>query len=93
MAACSTASWVVWRCFRKNCPPAIAAVLNDYLEDVREIERRIQRVEEHNRSGVARNLPAAPVGVPDLFEDHVKLMFDLQLWPSRTDTTRVSTFR
>jgi len=67
--------------------------LNEYLEDVREIERRIQKVESHNRSGIARSLPAAPVGVPDSFEEHVKLMFDLQALAFTTDTTRVSAFK
>ncbi len=67
--------------------------LNDYLEDVREIERRIQKIEEHNTSGVARALPAAPIGVPDSFEQHVKLMFDLQALAFQTNTTRVSAFK
>ena len=54
------------------------ARLDDYLDDVREIERRIQKVEAHNSSGEARELPGAPIGVPDSFDEHVKLMFDLQ---------------
>ena len=44
-----------------------------YLDDVREIERRIQRIEKYNSSNVARSLPTAPIGVPDSFEEHVKL--------------------
>src|SRR5215472_2767672 len=67
--------------------------LNEYMEDVREIERRIQKTEEHNRSGVARNLPAAPVGVPDSFEEHIKIMFDLQALAFQTNTTAVSAFK
>ena len=55
-----------------------SARLADYLDDVREIERRIQKVEASNTSGEPRELPDAPVGVPDSFEEHVKLMFDLQ---------------
>ena len=51
---------------------------HDYLDDVREIERRIQNIEALNRSGEQRELPGAPMGVPDSFEEHVKLMFDLQ---------------
>src|SRR5262245_22726107 len=54
------------------------ARLDDYLEDVREVERRIQKVEEFNSSGEPRELPGAPVGVPESYEEHVKLMFDLQ---------------
>src|SRR4051794_26643968 len=49
-----------------------------YLEDVREIERRIQKIEARNTTGDARELPSAPPGVPDSFDEHVKLMFDLQ---------------
>lgn len=67
--------------------------LNAYLEDVREIERRIQKIEKYNSSGEARALPAAPLGVPDSFEEHVKLMFDLQALAFMTDVTRVSAFK
>ncbi|HXA67597.1 MAG TPA: DUF1552 domain-containing protein [Bryobacteraceae bacterium] len=78
---------------QKGLPARDRTRLNEYLEDVREIERRIQKVESHNRSGIARQLPAAPVGVPDSFEEHVKLMFDLQALAFITDTTRVSAFK
>jgi len=67
--------------------------LNAYLEDVREIERRIQRIEKYNASGESRALPAAPLGVPDSYEEHVRLMFDLQALGFMTDTTRVSAFK
>jgi hypothetical protein len=67
--------------------------LNEYLEDVREVERRIQKIEQYNASGEARALPAAPIGVPDSFEEHVKLMFDLQVLGFMTNTTRVSAFK
>jgi len=77
----------------KGLPASDRSRLNEYLDDVREIERRIQRVEHHNRTSVARALPAAPVGVPDSFEEHVKLMFDLQALAFTTDTTRVSAFK
>src|SRR5215472_3799306 len=77
----------------KGLPASDRTRLNEYLDDVREIERRIQRVEGHNRSSVARALPAAPVGVPDSFEEHVKLMFDLQALAFTTDTTRISAFK
>ena len=78
---------------QKDLPAGDRSRLNEYLEDVREIERRIQRVESHNRSGVARALPAAPIVVPDYFEEQVKLMFDLQALAFTTDTTRVSAFK
>ncbi len=67
--------------------------LGEYLENVREIERRIQKVEKYNSSGEARALPEAPVGVPDTFEEHVKLMFDLQVLAFMADVTRVSAFK
>jgi uncharacterized protein DUF1552 len=78
---------------RKDLGPGDRARLNDYLEDIREIERRIQKVEAQNRSGEPRELPGAPVGVPDSFSEHVKLMFDLQAVAFASDTTRVFSFK
>ena len=69
------------------------ARLNDYLEDIHEIERRIKRVEAQNSSGEQRELPGAPVGVPDSFEEHIKLMFDLQAVAFASDITRVFAFK
>jgi hypothetical protein len=69
------------------------ARLDDYLEDVREIERRIQKVEAFNTSGEARDLPGAPIGVPDSYTEHVKLMFDLQAVAFASDITRVFAFK
>ena len=69
------------------------ARLNAYLEDIREIERRIQRVEAQNATGEPRALPGAPVGVPDSFEEHIKLMFDLQAVAFASDITRVFAFK
>ena len=65
------------------------ARLDEYLDNVRELERRIQTVEAFNQSGEQRELPGAPVGVPDSYSEHVKLMFDLQLLAFTTDVTRV----
>jgi hypothetical protein len=67
--------------------------LDDYLDDVREIERRIQKVEEFNSSGQERELPGAPIGVPDSYVEHVKLMFDLQALAFGSDITRVFAFK
>jgi len=64
-----------------------------YLDDVREIERRIQAVETRNTSGEGRELPGAPAGVPDAFDEHVKLMFDLQALAFQADVTRVFSFK
>ena len=77
----------------KNLGAADRARLSDYLEDVREIERRIQQVEAANSKGEQRELPGAPVGVPDSIEQHVKLMFDLQALAFASDTTRVFAFK
>jgi len=65
--------------------------LNEYLENVREIERRIQKMEEYNSTGA--NLPAAPVGMPDIWDEHVKLMIDLTVLGFTSDVTRVSTLK
>ena len=67
--------------------------LDRYLEHVRELERRIQRVEARNASGEARALPEAPAGVPDSFREHVQLMFDLQALAFASDVTRVFSFK
>jgi hypothetical protein len=69
------------------------ARLGQYLEDIREIERRIEKVEAYNASGEARELPGAPMGIPDSFEDHVRLMFDLQVLAFAADITRVFSFK
>jgi hypothetical protein len=78
---------------QKSLGPSDRNRLNAYLDDVREIERRIERIEKYNASGEARALPNAPLGVPDSYEEHLKLMFDLQALAFMTDTTRVSAFK
>jgi len=67
--------------------------LDKYLEDIRELERRIQAVEAKNSTGEARELPEAPIGVPDSFADHMKLMFDFQVLAFQSDMTRVFSFK
>ena len=66
------------------------ARLGEYLGYVREIERRIQRAEE--RAHTTPDVPNAPVGVPESYEEHVGLMFDLLALAYQTDLTRVFTF-
>ena len=63
--------------------------VNEYLDNLREIERRIQQAEAHGSSTVT---VGAPVGVPDSFEDHVGLMYDLVAAAWQADVTRVFTF-
>jgi hypothetical protein len=67
--------------------------LDRYLEDIREVERRIARIEARNSSGEPRELPEAPAGVPDSFVEHVQLMFDIQALAFAADITRVFSFK
>ena len=69
------------------------ARIDRYLDNIREIERRIQRIVERNSSGDMRELPGAPAGVPDSFDEHVELMFDLQALAFEADMTRVFSFK
>jgi hypothetical protein len=67
--------------------------MDQYLDNIREVERRIQMIEAQNTSGEARELPDAPAGIPDDFEAHMHLMFDLQVLALETDMTRVLAFK
>ena len=66
------------------------ARLTEYLDNVREIERRIQRAEEHASTNPVTL--EAPVGPPELYDEHVSLMFDLLAAAFQADVTRVFTF-
>jgi hypothetical protein len=67
-------------------------VLSEYADTIREVERRIQNAEE--QAGKSSGpLPPHPTSVPAEWEDHVKLMFDLQVLAFRSDLTRVITFQ
>tara|TARA_Y100000588_G_scaffold6742_1_gene8001 strand:- start:2494 stop:3897 length:1404 start_codon:yes stop_codon:yes gene_type:complete len=78
---------------RRQLGPNDYRRLDGYLEDVREIERRIQGIEAQNRTGEERQLPGAPAGVPDSFSEHMKLMLDLQVLAFAADITRVFSFK
>jgi Protein of unknown function (DUF1552) len=67
--------------------------INAHLEEIRAVERRIQAIEKFNAQAGERERILAPIGVPDSWEDHVRLMFDLQVLAFASDTTRVSTFK
>jgi len=69
--------------------PGDRARLTEYLDDIREIERRIQKATQQSANNV--DIPEAPVGIPEAFEDHLKLMFDLQVLAYRAEITRIST--
>jgi hypothetical protein len=73
---------------QKELPASDRARVDNYLEDIREIERRIRTVLER---GETQAVPEAPVGTPEVFEDHIKLMFDLLALAWQSETTRVAT--
>jgi hypothetical protein len=66
------------------------AKVADYLDDVREIERRIQRTEAQQRSDI--DFADKPLGIPDSFEAHATLMSDLLATAFQADLTRIFTF-
>jgi hypothetical protein len=66
------------------------AILDSYLETVREIERRLELASQKDLSDI--KLPAAPIGTLDAFDEQVKLMFDLIALAYRADLTRVVSF-
>jgi hypothetical protein len=76
---------------QQKLPSSDRARMDQYLTDVREIERRIQKAGEQVSD--ALDLPAAPTGVPTDVEEHIKLMYDLQVLAWETEITRVSTFQ
>ena len=63
-------------------------ILSDYLESVREIERRIQKSADHDLSNV--ELPDAPLGIPAEFDEHINLQFDLITLAWQADMTRIA---
>ena len=75
---------------QRKLGPADNSKVNDYLESLRDVERRIQKAEEQSAKDVAG--VDQPAGVPDGFEPHVRLLYDQQLLAYRSDLTRVITF-
>ena len=78
---------------KRDLGPTDRQRIDKYLADIRELERRIQAVEAKNASGEPRELPEAPLGVPDSFAEHMKLMFDIQVLAFESDITRVFSFK
>jgi hypothetical protein len=64
--------------------------LSEYLDNVREIEQRIQRAEKQSASSI--EVPEAPVGIPAVFSEHMMLMFDLLAVAWQADMTRVFSY-
>jgi len=74
---------------QKGLPPSDRHRLDGYLDDIREIERRIQTSQA--QAGSQTNVPNAPVGTPEAFEDHLNLMYDLLALAYQSDVTRIAT--
>jgi hypothetical protein len=75
---------------QQSLGPADTRKMSDYLESLRDVERRIQKAEEQS----TKEIPDVqkPAGVPDGFQPHVELLYDLQLLAYQSDLTRVITF-
>src|SRR5947207_4702537 len=78
------------RQLQQRLGPTDKTKVDDYLTSVRDVERRLQKAEEQD----AKEVPdvARPAGIPDGFEAHAQLMYDLQLLAYQSDLTRVITF-
>jgi hypothetical protein len=77
---------------KTTLPASDRVRIDGYLDDIREIERRIKTVlDREAQAGNKQNVPDAPVGTPEAFEEHVKLMFDLLTLAYQSETTRVAT--
>ena len=75
---------------QRKLPASDRTRLDQYLTDVREIERRVQKAGQQLSDDLP--IPAAPTGVPRDVEEHIKLMYDLQVLAWQAEITRVSTF-
>ena len=91
----SILDWVAARAARLKTELGLEdrARLDRYMENIRELERRIEMTEAQNRSGETRELPEAPAGVPDSFREHVEQMWDVQALAFQSDMTRVFSFK
>ncbi len=90
----SLLDWVGEDIFRlqKKLGPGDRSKVSQYLESVREVERRIQKAETETADSALPDLDR-PVGVPASYGDHARLMFDLQVLALQADVTRVITFQ
>jgi hypothetical protein len=76
---------------QKNVGAKDRAAVGDYLDSVREIERRIEKIGTDQGPAEA-GIPAPPSGIPYSYEEHVKAMYDLLVLAYRANVTRVSTY-
>lgn len=74
---------------RRELPASDRHRLDQYLTDVREVERRVALADQ--QAELDLDLPPTPVGIPSDFEDHIKMMLDLQVLAWQTEMTRIST--
>jgi hypothetical protein len=74
---------------QREVGPQDRATIDEYLDNLREVERRIQLAGRQLDSDI--DLPAAPAGIPASYEQHVRLMYDLVALAFRADVTRVFT--
>jgi len=77
---------------KRELSPADRVRMDDYLETIREVERRIQQAEASAGDHPLPDLDR-PIGVPAAYADHARLMFDLQCLAYQGDVTRVITFQ
>jgi hypothetical protein len=73
----------------KKLPAGDRSRVEQYLNDVREIERRIEKAGQQLSGDL--NVPPAPTAIPKDFEEHIKLMFDLWVLAWQADITRITT--
>src|SRR5579883_1616725 len=75
---------------QRQLGPKDRATMGEYLDNVREIERRIQKAASFQTSELA--LPDEPIGIPYSFEEHIRLMYDLMALAYQANVTRVASF-
>ena len=78
------------KALQQTLGPSDRAILSEYLDTVREIERRVERAEQRDLTGI--DLPEAPIGELDEFDEQVKLMFDLIALSFQANLTRVASY-
>jgi hypothetical protein len=76
---------------QRTLGPADRAAMTGYLDAVRDVEQRLQKTVQ--RVDAAPTAPEQPMGIPESFDEHAKLMFDLLFLAYQADITRVSTFQ
>jgi hypothetical protein len=76
--------------FNKELAPQDRSTVEEYLDNIREVESRIQSAGQ--RASTVSDAPDAPAGIPPTYEEHVRVMYDLIALAWRADITRVATF-